>query len=75
MIVNVSTLYGDTAKLADLDNYVETAKNIIGDEPMVTFTGQGPIWLYLKLALEFSDRTIYYKSPVTGDVKIKDFTR
>jgi hypothetical protein len=27
------------------------------------------------LALEFSDRTIYYKSPVTGDVKIKDFTR
>jgi hypothetical protein len=71
MIVNVSTFYDTTAKLADLDNYVETAKKIIGNNPVVTLTGQGPIWLYVKLALEFADRTIYYKSPVTGDVTMQ----
>ncbi len=37
-------------------------------------TGQGPVWLYLKIAhaLHGKARTLVYRSPVTGDVVVFD---
>ncbi len=73
-VVDVRQLYGETAKLANVSSYVAKAQEIAGEGNIVVLTGQGPIWLYLKIAhaLHGKARKLFYRSPVTGDVTIFD---
>ncbi|MFN3395989.1 MAG: CRISPR-associated protein Csx3 [Thermodesulfovibrionales bacterium] len=74
--LNVSELYKhtETAKLSQIDFYIEQAKALAGEGNDVILTGQGPIWLYLKIAhaLHGKARKLIYRSPVTGDIVIFD---
>ena len=72
--IDVDTLYSDTAKLAELDSYLQKAKTFAGEGNDVVLTGAGPVWLYLKIAhaLHGKARKLIYRSPVTGDVIIFD---
>jgi len=78
IVINVETLYKEneesTAKLADLDKYCKKALQIAGEGKEIILTGQGPIWLYLKIAhcLHGKAMKLSYRSPVTGDVTIFD---
>jgi len=73
-IIDLSTLYSDTAKLSELEDYVRKAKALAGEGNEVVLTGAGPVWLYLKIAhaLHGKARKLIYRSPVTGDVVIFD---
>lgn len=73
-IIDVSELYTENAKLKDLDKYIAHALTMAGEGNDVVLTGQGPIWLYLKIAhaLHGKVRRLVYRSPVTGDVVIFD---
>ena len=72
--INVAALYSDTARLAELDSYLQKAINIAGDGNDIVLTGAGPVWLYLKIAhaLHGKARRLIYRSPITGDVVIFD---
>jgi len=72
--IDLRNLYGDTAKLADLAMYEQQAATLAGNGNDVILTGQGPVWLYLRLAhvLHGKARRLTYRSPVTGDVVIFD---
>lgn len=74
--IDLETLYGgdETAKLANLSVYEDKAREIAGNGNAVTLTGQGPIWLYLKIAhaLHGKAARLCYHSPVTGEVVIFD---
>ena len=72
--IDVDTLYSDTAKLAELDSYLQKAKTLAGEGNDIVLTGAGPVWLYLKIAhaLHGKARKLIYRSPVTGDVIIFD---
>lgn len=72
--IDVRVLYTDSAKLADLPAYERQALALAGDGNDVVLTGQGPVWLYLRLAhvLHGKARRLTYRSPVTGDVVIFD---
>lgn len=76
IVVNIATLYADTgtAKLADLDKYIDAAKTQAGHGNQVVLTGPGPVWLYLAVAhaLHGLATTLLYNSPATGDVVIFD---
>lgn len=76
IIIDIASLYegGGNAKLADLPTYEGKAVAWAGDGNDVTLTGQGPIWLYLKVAhaLHGKVRSLRYHSPVTGEVIIFD---
>lgn len=72
--IDLSTLYSDNAKLSDLPEYIDKARELSGDGNDVILTGAGPVWLYLKIAhaLHGKARRLIYRSPVTGDVIIFD---
>lgn len=72
--IDVSMLFTSTAKLADLETYVQKAQDLAGDGNEVVLTGAGPVWLYLKIAhaLHGKAKRLSYRSPVTGDVVIFD---
>lgn len=72
--IDVRALYTDTAKLAELASYQQQALAIAGLGNDVVLTGQGPIWLYLRIAhaIHGKARRLIYRSPVTGDVVIFD---
>ena len=74
MIIDLSKLYGDVAKLSELDKYVRKVLEVAGEGKEVVLTGQAPVWLYLKVAhaLHGKARKLVYRSPVTGDVVIFD---
>jgi len=74
VIIDVSELYSGNAKLKELDDYVLKALRLAGEGNEIVLTGQGPIWLYLKIAhaLHGKARRLVYRSPVTGDVLIFD---
>jgi len=74
MTINIKDLYGETAKLDRLDEYVAKAKELAGQGQDVVLTGQGPVWLYLAVAhaLHGVVRSLAYESPVTGKVVIFD---
>lgn len=73
-VIDLKTLYGETAKLADLALYLDRAQALAGEGNDVILTGQAPVWLYLKVAhaLHGRARKLTYTSPVTGDVVIFD---
>jgi CRISPR-associated protein Csx3 len=74
MIIDLRTFYAETAKLSDLDSYLQKAKDLAGEGNDVTLTGAAPVWLYLKIAhaLHGKAKKVIYRSPVTGDVVIFD---
>lgn len=76
IIIDVSTFYSttETAKLSELNSYIQKAKELAGSGNEIVLTGQGPIWLYLKIAhaLHGKAKKLIYRSPVTGDVVIFD---
>ncbi|MEN2995346.1 MAG: CRISPR-associated protein Csx3 [Thermodesulfovibrio sp.] len=75
VVIEIDKLYeGEQAKLAKLDEYLEKALVQAGEGNSVVLTGQGPIWLYLKVAhaLHGKAMKLIYRSPVTGDVLIFD---
>jgi len=75
--VDVSKLYEGSAKLAELEAYLQKAAELAGEGEEVVLTGAGPIWLYLKIAhhLHGKARKLIYRSPVTGDVVIFDHSQ
>ena len=72
--IDLNTLFTDTAKLSELESYIQKAKDLAGEGNEVVLTGAGPVWLYLKIAhaLHGKARKLTYRSPVTGDVIIFD---
>jgi hypothetical protein len=74
VVIDVRSLYADTAKLVDLAAYERQALSAAGEGNDVVLTGAGPVWLYLRLAhaLHGKARRLSYRSPVTGDVVIFD---
>lgn len=74
--IDIETLYADTgaAKLANLKEYERKARELAGAGNEVVLTGQGPIWLYLRIAHSLHGKALklYYRSPITGDVEIFD---
>lgn len=72
--IDLKALYGDTAKLSDLQGYVDKALGLAGEGNEVVLTGAGPVWLYLKIAhaLHGKAKRLVYRSQVTGDVVIFD---
>lgn len=75
-IIDISTLYkkNKNAKLALINDYIQEALGIAGEGNEIILTGNGPIWLYLKIAhaLHGKAKKLIYRSPVTGDVIIFD---
>lgn len=74
--INLESLYTSTAKLSELDSYIQKARYLAGEGNEIILTGAGPVWLYLKIAhaLHGKARKLIYRSPVTGDVVIFDHT-
>ncbi len=74
VVIDLKELYGELAKLADLDAYVEKARKAAGEGQEVVLTGAAPVWLYLKIAhaLHGKAKKLIYRSPVTNDVVIFD---
>ena len=74
--LDMSSLYAatGTAKLSELPEYERKAMELAGNGNDVTLTGQGPIWLYLRIAhaLHGKVRKLSYDSPVTGELVIHD---
>lgn len=73
-VIDLKTLYGVTAKLADLPVYVDQVKTLAGEGNDIVLTGQAPVWLYLRVAHALHGRVkkLTYTSPVTGEVVIFD---
>lgn len=68
-------MHGSTAKIEDLEHYIQRAKELVGEGNDVVLTGEAtPIWLYLAVAhaLHGKAKKLIYRSPVTGDVVIFD---
>jgi hypothetical protein len=74
VVIDLSSLFTSTAKLSELDSYIQKAKEMAGEGNDVVLTGAAPVWLYLKIAhaLHGKVRKLIYRSPVTGDVVIFD---
>jgi hypothetical protein len=71
-VIDVSTIYTGTAKLADLPQYEAAAIEQAGNGNVVTLTGPGPVWLYLCLAHTLHGKALIlnYDSPVSGLVEV-----
>lgn len=74
VVIDLSTFYEGTARLEDLPQYLDRARELAGKGNEVIITGQAPIWLYLAVAhaLHGTARRLLYDSPVTGEVCIFD---
>ena len=74
VLIDLKTLYGETAKLALLPSYIEQVLSLAGEGQEVVLTGAAPVWLYLTIAhaLHGKAKRLIYRSPVTGDVVIFD---
>jgi hypothetical protein len=74
ILIDLKTLYGETAKLSLLPEYLVQVLALAGEGNEVILTGQAPVWLYLKIAhaLHGKAKKLIYRSPVTGDVVIFD---
>lgn len=72
VIIDVRALYEETAKIADLPEYERRVILDAGEGAEVVLSGQGPVWLYLRLAhaLHGKAKRLLYRSPTTGDVVV-----
>jgi hypothetical protein len=73
-VIDLDSLFDETAKLSDLPAYTQKALEIAGEGNDVIITGRAPVWLYLAVAhaLHGKVKKLIYRSPVTGDVVIFD---
>lgn len=64
LVLDISTFYTDTAKLADLPVYIQKALDLAGEGNDIILTGKAPVWLYLKIAhaLHGKARKLIYRS-------------
>ena len=74
ILIDLKALYGETAKLSLLPQYLEQVLALAGEGQEVVLTGAAPVWLYLTVAhaLHGKAKRLIYRSPVTGDVVIFD---
>jgi hypothetical protein len=74
IIIKMDNLYDGTAKIGELDIYLEKILKLAGEGNAVTLTGPAPIWLYLKAAhaLHGKVKKLIYKSPAAGEIMIFD---
>ncbi|MBU1299288.1 MAG: CRISPR-associated protein Csx3 [Proteobacteria bacterium] len=76
IVIDLSDLFSETktAKLSELNLYLQKAKELAGDGNEVVLTGAAPVWLYLKVAhaLHGKAKKLIYRSPVTGDIIVFD---
>jgi hypothetical protein len=74
IVVDLKALYGETAKLSLLPQYLEQALALAGEGQEVVLTGAAPVWLYLKIAHELHGKAkrLIYRSPVVGEVVVFD---
>lgn len=76
IVIDLRTLYGETAKLAELPEYEARALALAGSGGDLVLTGQAPIWLYLRIAhrLHGHARRLAYRAPVLteGDLIVFD---
>jgi hypothetical protein len=74
VVVDLSALFGERARISELDRYIERVKELAGEGDDVVLTGAAPVWLYLAVAHALHGRAkrLVYRSPVTGDVVIFD---
>jgi hypothetical protein len=74
VLIDLKELYGETAKLPLLSEYLDKTLELAGEGNEVVLTGAAPVWLYLKVshALHGKAKQLIYRSPVTGDVIIFD---
>ncbi len=74
ILIDLKALYGETAKLSLLPQYLEQALALAGEGQEVVLTGAAPVWLYLTVAhaLHGKAKRLIYRSPVTGDVVVFD---
>lgn len=73
-VIDLSLFYHGNAKLSELDEYVQRARELAGEGKEIVLTGAAPVWLYLKIAhaLHGKARKLVYRSPAAGDVTIFD---
>ena len=74
IVIDLSAFYTGTAKIADLETCVESARKMAGEGNIIILTGQAPIWMYLKIshALHGKTKQLWYSSPATGELLIFD---
>lgn len=74
VVIDLSRLYEDRAKLAELPLYITEVKRQAGEGQEVILTGPAPVWLYLKAAhaLHGVARRLIYRSPAAGDIEVFD---
>lgn len=72
--IDLTIFFSVTAKLAELQDYVQKALAIAGEGNEIVLTGKAPVWFYLAVAhaLHGKAKKLIYRSPVTGDVVIFD---
>lgn len=72
IIVDIAKLYEVTAKLHELPIYEAAAIEQAGEGNVVTLTGAGPVWLYLRIAHALHGKALVlnYTSPASGTVEI-----
>jgi hypothetical protein len=72
--IDLKDIYGDVAKLSELQVYLEKVRKTAGEGNEVILTGQAPVWLYLCAAhaLHGKAKKLIYNAPVTGDVVVFD---
>lgn len=73
-VIDLNNLFKGTARLSELDSYIQKAKELAGEGNEIVITSAAPIWLYLKIAhvLHGKAKKLIYRSPVTGDIVIFD---
>lgn len=71
-VLNVRTLTGGKFDIGLILRYEDEALRLVGDEDSVTLMGDGPPWLFLRLAHVLSGkvRHLWYDSAETGKVLI-----
>lgn len=72
IIIDLSTMYQDTAKLDAMNEYCTDAEESAGKGNDIILTGRAPVWMYLSVAhhLHGVAKSLSYDSPVTGVVSI-----
>jgi hypothetical protein len=56
VVIDLKDLYGETAKLSLLPEYLDRALRFAGEGEEVVLTGAAPVWLYLKVATPYTAR-------------------
>jgi len=74
IVLELSTLFSEKAKIVELDKYIQIANNFAGEGNDIILSGNAPVWLYLKVAHALHGKALKlsYSSPVTGEVVIFD---